>query len=133
MDKVIQLISNFLYDKNMPFLWKYMFIRWTLMKNQIIQKNSKSWNFETKINKEKDFFKKPFDKIIMCNGFKISSIRCRSHVCEISLSKNMFSCPLKFILIIFRNFWVFGYKPKYLHTFMCGCENSPPPTWIILN
>jgi hypothetical protein len=37
-------------------------------------KNPKSWNFETKIKKENDFLKKPFDKTIMCNGFKISSI-----------------------------------------------------------
>jgi hypothetical protein len=28
MHKIIQLISNFLYNKTFPILWKYMFIGW---------------------------------------------------------------------------------------------------------
>jgi hypothetical protein len=55
MDKVIKLISNFLYDKNMHFLWKYMFIRWTWWKPNYT-KNPKSWNFEGKSSKENDLF-----------------------------------------------------------------------------
>jgi hypothetical protein len=35
----------------------------------------------------------------MFNGFKMFSFICESHVQEINfLSKNMFGCPLKFIL-----------------------------------
>jgi hypothetical protein len=43
-------------------------------------KFSKSLNFERKGCKEKDLKKKPFDKRIVFNGFKVSSLRCRSHV-----------------------------------------------------
>jgi hypothetical protein len=50
-----------------------------------------------------------------------------SHVYEIVLLKNMFGCPLKFILGISRDFYVSNYKPKYSCTIMYECENSPPP------
>jgi hypothetical protein len=90
-------------------------------------KNPKSWNFEGKNSKENDLFFKPLNKKIMFNGFKISSLRCRSHVWEISLPKNMFVYPLKFTLGISRKFWVSSYKPKYLYIIMYECENSPPP------
>jgi hypothetical protein len=69
-------------------------------------KISKSLNFEGKGYKEKEFSKKPFDKTIVFNGFKMSSLRCRSHVQEKILPKNMFGCPLKFIFGISRNFWL---------------------------
>jgi len=36
----------------------------------------------------------------------------------------MFGCPLKFILGIFENFYVSGYKPKYSHIIMYECEKS---------
>jgi len=87
-------------------------------------KTSKSWNFEGKSSKESDFFLKTFEKKIMFNVFKISSLRCRSCVWEISLPKNMFDYPSKFTLGISRNFWVFGYKPKYLYIIMSEFENS---------
>jgi hypothetical protein len=76
--------------------------------------------------KEKDSFKKRFDKKIMFNGFKMFTFSCKSHVQEIILL-NMFGCPLKFILGISRNFWVFSYKSKYLNPIMYERENSPPP------
>ncbi len=57
----------------------------------------------------------------------MSSLRCMSHVYEIVLLKNMFGCPLKFILGISRDFYVSNYKPKYSCTIMYECENSPPP------
>jgi hypothetical protein len=38
MHKVIQLISNFLYNKNMPLSMKVYVHYMNLMKNQIIQK-----------------------------------------------------------------------------------------------
>jgi hypothetical protein len=43
-------------------------------------KNFKVLNFERKGYKEKDSFFKPFYKKVMLNGFKMSSLRCRSHV-----------------------------------------------------
>jgi len=61
----------------------------------------------------------------MFNGFKMSSIRCKSHVQEINLSKKMFSYPLKLILGFFGLFYVFGIKPKYSHTIMYECQKSP--------
>jgi len=50
------------------------------------------------------------------------SFRCRSHVQEIILPKNMFVCPLKLILGFFR---IFGIKQKYSYTIMYECEKSP--------
>jgi hypothetical protein len=46
---------------------------------------------------------------------------------EINLPKNMVGYPLKLILGIFGNFYVYGYKPKYSCTIMYECEYSPPP------
>jgi len=63
----------------------------------------------------------------MFNGFKMSNFRCQSHVKEINLPKNMVGYPLKLILGIFGNFYVYGYKPKYSCTIMYECEYSPPP------
>ncbi len=110
MHKVIQLISNFLYNKNMPLSMKVYVHYMNLMKNQIIQ-NLKSLNFEGKGCKENDFLKKLFDKTIVFNGFKMLSLKCKSHVEENILPKNMFSCPLKRnleFLGIFGNFCIFG-------------------------
>jgi hypothetical protein len=59
--------------------------------------------------------------------FKAFSLRCRSHVQEIILPKNMFGCPLKLILGIFEDFYVSSYKPKYSCIIMYKCENSPLP------
>jgi hypothetical protein len=63
-----------------------------LMKNQIIQKK-----LSLEILKERaaKYFLKPFDKNIMFHGFKMSTFRCRSHVQDINMPKNMFGCPLK--------------------------------------
>jgi hypothetical protein len=54
-----------------------------------------------------------------------SNFRCNSHVKEIILPKNMFGCPLKFILGFSKIFYIFGIKPKYLYTIMYECEKSP--------
>ncbi len=75
-----------------------------LMKNQIIQKFQGFEIFEGKGYKAKDSFFKQFDKKYMFNGFKMCNIRCRSHVQEINMPKNMFGCPLKLILIFFWDF-----------------------------
>jgi hypothetical protein len=55
----------------------------------------------------------------------MSSFKCRSNVHETILPKKMFGCPLKFILGLFRSFYIYGYKPKYFYTIMYECENSP--------
>jgi hypothetical protein len=52
------------------------------------------------------------------------SLKCRSHVQEKILPKNMFGYPLK---LIFGIFCIFGYKQKYSYTIMYECENSSPP------
>jgi hypothetical protein len=85
-------------------------------------KISKSWNFEWKGYKAKDSFLKPFDKKIMFNGFKMSSFRCKLHVKEINMPKNMFGCPLKPILGFFGIFCISSIKLKYSYTIMYDCE-----------
>jgi len=55
----------------------------------------------------------------------MSSFRCMSHVKEIKMQKNMFGCPLKFILGFFGIFWISSIKLKYLYTIMYDCEKSP--------
>jgi hypothetical protein len=78
-------------------------------------KMSKSSNFEGKGCKAKDSFKKPFDKKKLFNGFKIPSFRCKSHVQEIILPKNIFGCPLKLIL----GFFAFLAINKNIHIQLC--------------
>jgi hypothetical protein len=63
-------------------------------------------------------------KTIMFDGFKTFSFKCKSHVQEIILPKNMFGYPLKLILKFYGIFYVYGYKPKYSYTLMYECENS---------
>jgi hypothetical protein len=88
-------------------------------------KMSKSWNFEEKDCKAKDSFKKPFDKKNMFNGFKMFNFKCKSHVKETILPKNMFGSPLKLILRFYKIFCVFILKPKYSYMIIYECENSP--------
>jgi hypothetical protein len=46
------------------------------------------------------------------------NFKCRSHVQEIILPKNLFGCPLKLILEFSEIFCVYGYKQK-IHTQLC--------------
>jgi hypothetical protein len=41
------------------------------------------------------------------------------------MPKNMFGCPLKFILKFYKILCVSGMKPKYSYTIMYECEKSP--------
>ncbi len=41
------------------------------------------------------------------------------------MQKNMFGCPLKFILGFSGIFYIFGIKLKYSYTNMYDCEKSP--------
>ncbi len=45
------------------------------------------------------------------------------HVQEVILQKNMFVYPLKLILGIFGNLFVFGFKPKYSYNGLFGLFN----------
>jgi hypothetical protein len=119
MHQIIQLI--FLYNKNMAPSMKVYWMN--LMKNHT--KISKFLKFEGKGYKANDSFKKSFDKKIIFNGFKMFNFRCKSHVHEIILLKNMFDFLLKLILGFYGIFCIFYYKPKYSHTIMYECENSP--------
>ncbi len=52
----------------------------------------------------------------MFNGFKMSSFRCKSHVKEINMPKDIFGCQLKFIL----GFLAFRLAlNKNIHTQLC--------------
>jgi len=125
MRKVIQLISNFFTRKTCTLLWKYMFTIWTWWRTKLykIFKIFKFWKKKATRKKKKisTIWKK-----IMFNGFKKTSFRCKLHVQEKILPKNMFSCPLKFIFEIFGNFCISSCKLKYSFTIMYECENSPP-------
>ncbi len=61
----------------------------------------------------------------MFNGFKMSSFRCKSHVKEINMPKNMFGCPLKLILGFFGTFYISSVKLKYSYPIMYDYEKSP--------
>jgi hypothetical protein len=58
----------------------------------------------------------------MFDGFKRFSCRCKSHVKGINMPKDMFGCPLQFILGYPR---FFGIKQKYSYTIMYDCKKSP--------
>jgi hypothetical protein len=98
-----------------PFM-HYMFIRSIWWKKII-------WKFQSfKILKQKA----TREMIILLNclvfvlftRFKFSNFRCRSHVQEITMQKNMFSW-------YFGIFCVYACKRKYLCTIMYTCEKSP--------
>ncbi len=120
----------FCTTKTCPLLWKYMFIGWAWWKTKSF-KNLKVLIFWKKglqgkgLYKVKDSFKNLFDKKFMFNGFKMFSFKCKSHVKEINMPKNMFGCPLKLILGFSRIFCIFGIKLKYSYTIMYDCEKSP--------
>jgi hypothetical protein len=80
-------------------------VHWmNLMKNQIIQNFQSLEILKERATRQRTHLKKSFDKRIMFNGFKMFSFRCRSHVKEINMSKNMFGYPLKLILGFSRFF-----------------------------
>ncbi len=94
-------------------------------------KISKFWNFERKGCMAKNSFFKPFKKKIIFIGFKMSSFRCKSHVKEINMPRNMFGCSLKLILRFFGNFCIYGIKLNYSYMIYTIVKNYLN-TWIIL-
>jgi hypothetical protein len=125
MHKTIQLISKSLYNKNMPLSMK-VHVHWmNLMKNQIKQKFQSFEILKEKAIRQRIHFLNHLIYKKMFNGFKMFSFICRSHVQEIILLKNMFGCPLKFILGFYGIICIFGIKPKYSYIIMYECEKSP--------
>jgi hypothetical protein len=57
----------------------------------------------------------------MFNAFKMFSFKCKSHVYEIILPKNMFGYPLK---LVFGFLGIFCIKLKYSYAIMQECEKS---------
>ncbi len=125
MHKIIQLISNFLYNKNMPFSMK-VHVHWmNLIKNQIKQKFQSLEILKERATRQRIHFLNHLIEKLCSMGSNCLPFKCKSHVQEITLPKNMFGCPLKLILGFFGIFHVFGIKPKYSYTIMYECEKSP--------
>jgi hypothetical protein len=55
----------------------------------------------------------------------MSRFRRMSHVKEINMPKNMFGCPLKFILGFFGIFYIYDINLKDSYTITYDCEKSP--------
>jgi len=104
------------------FLSMKVHVHWiNLMKNQIIQKFQSLEILKKKATRQKNSFKKPFDKKYIFNEFKMFSFKCRSF----KIAKKMFGCPLKLILGFFEFFCISCYEQNYSYTIMYECENSP--------
>ncbi len=116
--KIIEFISNFLNKENMPPFMK-VHVHWmNLMKNQIIQKFQSFEILKEKVTKQKTRLKNHLTKNYV-RWVQMSNFRCKSHVKEINMVKNMFGWPLKLIL------GFFGIRLKYSYTIMYDCEKSP--------
>jgi hypothetical protein len=81
MHKVIQLISNFLYNKNMPTSMK-VHVHWmNLMKNQIIQKFQSFEIFIKRATKQRTHLKNHLIKKLCSMGSKCLILDA-SHMCR---------------------------------------------------
>ncbi len=116
-----------MYDINIPPFYENTCSLDELDGNQIIQKfqNLEVLKKKGASLKAKNSFYKRFDKKIIFNGFIMFSFRCKSHVHEILLLKNMFGCPLKLNLGFSGIFYIYSIKPKHSYTIMYECEKSP--------
>jgi hypothetical protein len=126
------LISKILYKKKHARFYKSTCSLDELDEKPNHSKISKFWNFEKKGCKTKDSFFKPFDKKNMFNGFKMSSFRSKSHMKEINMPRNMFSCPLTLILRFFWDFLHFWHQTKILIHNYVWLWKITINTWIIL-
>jgi hypothetical protein len=83
----------------LPFMRVH--VHWmNLMKNQIIQKFQNFEILKERVTRQRTHFLNHLIKKYV-QWFKMSSFRCKSHVKEINMQKNMFGCPLKLILGFF--------------------------------
>ncbi len=90
-----------------------------LMKNQIIQKIQSLEILNEKAARQGTHFFNHLIKKIMFNGFKMSWFKCRSHMKEINMPKNMFGCTFKLILGFLRIFCIFGITLKlFMHNYI---------------
>jgi hypothetical protein len=86
-------------------------VHWmNLIKNQIIQKLRSFEILKERATKQKNSFKKPFDKKIMFNGFKMQ-VTCAGN----KLAKKMFTCLLEVILKSFEIFFLFIVLNQNIH------------------
>jgi hypothetical protein len=77
MHKVIQLISKFVYNKNMPLFMK-LHVHWiNLMKNRIIQNCQSLEILKEKVTTQRIHFLNHLTKK-QFNGFKMFSFKCTS-------------------------------------------------------
>jgi len=121
MHKVIQLISNFLYNKNMPRFMK-VHVHWmNLMKNQIIQKCQSLEIFKERVARQRICFKNYLTKKLCSMDSKYLALGVGHYVGNNLAKKHVWLS----IEIQFGNFYIFGYKPKYSYQIMYECENSP--------
>jgi hypothetical protein len=88
-------------------------------------KISKLEILKERATRQRIHFKNHLIKKLCSNGFKLSSFRCRSHVHEINMTKNMFGYQLKLILGFLGIFCIFGIKLKYSYIIMYDYEKSP--------
>ncbi len=125
MHKIIQLISNFLYNKRMSPSMK-THVHWVDLMKTKKYKNFKVLKFWHKGLQAKGliFLIISICKNIMFNEFKMFSFRCRWHVQELILPKKHVWFFNKTHLKFFRFFCIFDYKPKYWYTIMYAFEKS---------
>jgi len=95
-------------------------VHWmNLMKNQIIQKCSNFEILKERVARQKTHFFNHLTKKKRFNGLKMSSFRCRSHVQEIILPKNMFGCPFKLIFRFSLGLFAFLATNQNIYTRLC--------------
>jgi hypothetical protein len=81
MHKIIQLISNFLYNKNMPLSMK-VHVHWiNLMKNQIIQKCQSLEISKERASRQRTHFLNHLTKTLCSMGSKCVALGA-SHMCK---------------------------------------------------
>jgi hypothetical protein len=80
MHKVIPLISNFLYNKNMPSSMKIHVHRMNLMKNQIIQRFQSLEILKKMVTRQRTHFLNHLTKNLCLMGSKCLALGA-SHMC----------------------------------------------------
>ncbi len=94
-------------------------VHWmNLMKNQIIQKFQSFEILKERVLRQRTHLKNHLINFFIFNGLKMFNFKCKSHVQEINMPKNMFGCLLKLILGFFGIFCIFCIKLKYSYTIM---------------
>ncbi len=124
MHKVIQLISIFLYNKNMPPSMK-VHVHWmNVMKNQIIQKCQNLEILKERVAKQKTHFFNHLTKNYV-QWAQYDQLQVQITCARNNLAKKHLWLLIETQFGTFSGiFCIFGYKPEYLYTIMYECENS---------